>query len=537
MSVEFQEQLAQLPDFLAGHLLLTVAALSVGILISLPLGVAAARSERISRVVLGVAGVFQTIPSIALLALMVPLLAGTIGFLPAFIALSIYSILPILRNTVTGLLGIDRSYTDAARAVGMTARQQLIKVELPLAFPVIIAGIRTSAVWVVGTATLSTPVGAQSLGNYIFAGLQTRNVTAVLFGCFFAAALAIILDQLLGLIERSAKKRDARGSAFAVAGLLLIFVAGLSPAIWDRMNSGDHLGVGAATNSSSSAGHSSESAVAAAQSEISSLTGRRITIGAKGFTEQYILSEFLAGYLRERGARVELLQGMGTTILFEALKNNSVDIYFEYTGTIWSAIMKRDNFPPRRPMLIEIEHMLYRDHRILSMGSVGFENAYGLGMRRSQADSLGIRNIGDLARHASSLRFAGDQEFFSRAEWRNVRDAYGLVTGSRHSMDSTFMYQAVRDGEVDVISAYTTDGRIDAYDLIVLDDPLQGFPPYDTIILLSPDAQKIPELVRALAPLINTISEAAMRDANRQVDLNGLSAAAAARHLRQEILR
>ena len=108
MSVEFQEQLAQLPGFLAGHLLLTVAALSVGILVSLPLGVAAARSERVSRIVLGVAGVFQTIPSIALLALMVPLLAGTIGFLPAFIALSIYSILPIIRNTVTGLLGIDR---------------------------------------------------------------------------------------------------------------------------------------------------------------------------------------------------------------------------------------------------------------------------------------------------------------------------------------------------------------------------------------------------------------------------------------------
>ena len=537
MSVEFQEQLAHLPDYLAGHLLLTVAALSVGILVSLPLGVAAARSERISRIVLGVAGIFQTIPSLALLALMVPLLAGTIGFLPAFIALSIYSILPILRNTVTGLMGIDRSYTDAARAVGMTAGQQLTKVELPLAFPIIIAGIRTSAVWVVGTATLSTPVGAQSLGNYIFAGLQTRNVTAVLFGCFFAAALAIALDQLLGLVERSAKKRDSRGAAFALAGLLLIFVAGLSPAISDRISSSDLLEVDAVVNSGSSAERSGDPAVAAARGEARSLAGRRITIGSKGFTEQYILSEFLASYLRERGARVELLQGMGTNVLFEALKNNSVDIYFEYTGTIWSAIMKRDNFPPRRPMLIEIEHLLYREHQILSMGSIGFQNAYGLGMRRSQTDALGIRNIEDLATHASSLTFAGDEVFFDRAEWRKVRDAYGLVTGSRRSMDSTFMYQAVRDGEVDVISAYTTDGRIDAYDLVVLDDPLQGFPPYDTIMLLSPGAQKMPELVRALAPLINTISEAAMRDANRQVDLNGLSAAAAAQHLRREILR
>jgi len=537
VSAEFQEQLAQLPGFLAGHLLLTVTALSVGILVSLPLGVAAARSERLAKIVLGVAGVFQTIPSIALLALMVPLLAGTIGFLPAFIALSIYSILPIIRNTVTGLRGIDRSYTEAARAVGMTERQQLLQVELPLAFPVIIAGIRTSAVWVVGTATLSTPVGAQSLGNYIFSGLQTRNVTAILFGCFFAAALAIILDQLLGLIERSAKNRDSRGNAIAVAGLLLIFAAGMSPAVWDQIKSSEVFDGVVAVNASSSARHPKESVTAATPGKADSLAGRKITIGAKGFTEQYILSEFLAAYLREKGASVELTQGMGTTILFEALKNSSVDIYFEYTGTIWSDIMKRDAFPPRRPMLIEIEHMLYSEHRILSMGSIGFENAYGLGMRRNQADALGIRSIRDLAMHAPSLRFAGDLNFFSRAEWRRVRDAYGLITGSQHSMDSTFMYQAVRDGEVDVISAYTTDGRIDAYDLIVLDDPLQGFPPYDTIMLLSPDAQQIPLLVKALAPLINTISESAMRDANRQVDLNGLSAVRAASYLRQEILQ
>ena len=186
MSPGFYEQLQLLPDFLAGHLLLTITALSTGIVVSLPLGVVAARSEKMSRIVLGTAGMIQTIPSIALLALMVALLAGTIGFLPAFIALSLYSILPILRNTVTGLAGIDASLVEAARAVGMTDRQRLFKVELPLAFPVIIAGIRTSAVWVVGTATLATPVGARSLGNYIFAGLQTSNITAVLFGCFFA---------------------------------------------------------------------------------------------------------------------------------------------------------------------------------------------------------------------------------------------------------------------------------------------------------------------------------------------------------------
>ena len=527
MSAEFYEQLALLPDLLAGHLLLTITALSTGILLSLPLGIAAARSERVSKVVLGIAGTIQTIPSIALLALMVPLLAGTIGFLPAFIALSLYSILPILRNTVTGLLGVDASYVEAARAVGMTDRQRLVKVELPLAFPVIIAGIRTSAVWVVGTATLSTPVGAQSLGNYIFAGLQTRNVTAVLFGCFFAATLAIVLDQVLGMIERSARKRDARGSVFASVGLLVIFIAGLAPSI---------LGNFEFTRQDDNRPETIAASQDLQSSDATLLAGQTIVIGSKPFTEQYILSEFLAAYLREKGAQVELKQGMGTTILFDALTNSTVDLYVEYTGTIWSAIMKRDSFPARRPMQIEIEHLLYDEFNILSLGGLGFENAYGFAMRRNHARRLGVSSISDLTAHAPSLTFAGDLEFFSRAEWHNVRDTYKLSAGSQRSMDSTFMYQAVRDGEVDVISAYTTDGRIDAYDLIVLDDPRQGLPPYDTLILLSPDARKMTGLAKALSPLVNSITQSAMRKANRQVDLEGQSAAAAALQLRQTTL-
>ncbi len=526
MSPEFHEQLSLLPDYLSGHLLLTVGALLTGIVLSLPLGIAAARSERISRYALGIAGTIQTIPSIALLALMVPLLAGTIGFLPAFIALSLYSVLPILRNTVTGLAGVDRSVIEAARAVGMTDRQRLLKVELPLAFPVIVAGIRTSAVWVVGTATLSTPVGAKSLGNYIFAGLQTRNITAVLFGCFFAAALAITLDQLLGLFERSVKRRDSRGSKIAIAGLAAIFVAGLSPAFLGESGSPAYRG------DRTSVAFDSMQELTTEDDTV--LAGQKIIIGSKGFTEQYILSEFLASYLRDKGATVELTQGMGTTILFDALKNSSVDIYFEYTGTIWSAIMQRASFPARRPMHIEIEHLLLNEHDVLSLGGLGFENAYGLAMRREHARELGIRSIADLAVHAPTLKFAGDLEFFSRAEWRNVKDTYDLVAGSQDTMDSTFMYQALKDGEVDVISAYTTDGRVDAYNLIVLEDPLQGLPPYDTLILLSPDAQKIPGLIKALSPLVNSITQPAMRNANKQVDLDGLSPAAAARQLRQE---
>jgi osmoprotectant transport system permease protein len=218
---------AELPGLLAGHLLLSMSALVIGIAISVPLGILVTRRPSLRAPVLAFAGLIQTVPSIALLALMVLLLGGMIGFVPAFIALTLYSLLPVLRNTVVGILKIDPALTEAAQGVGMTDRQSLMWVELPLAAPMIIAGIRIATVWVIGMATLSTPVGAPSLGNYIFLGLQTRNFAAVLFGCVFAAALAIVLDRLIHLMERAASLRSRRLTWFAAIGVAdTAFVAG-----------------------------------------------------------------------------------------------------------------------------------------------------------------------------------------------------------------------------------------------------------------------------------------------------------------------
>ncbi len=223
-----REQLALLPEYLAAHLQLTLAALIVGIAISVPLGILITRVRSLERPVMGVASVIQTIPSLALLAVMVPLLSAahlrSIGFLPAFIGLVLYSLLPILRNTVTGISGVDPAYVEAARGVGMTPRQQLLRVELPLAMPVIIAGVRTSTVWTVGVATLSTPVGATSLGNYIFSGLQTRNFDAVFVGCVAAAALALALDGFVRLLARGISRRR-RASALGSLGAVLLLCA------------------------------------------------------------------------------------------------------------------------------------------------------------------------------------------------------------------------------------------------------------------------------------------------------------------------
>jgi len=218
------EALALLPDYLGQHVLLSISAVALGIALALPLAVASLRSPRLRFVLLSTVGLIQTIPSLALLALFYPLLLGlslvamamfgvqfsALGFLPSLIALTLYSMLPIIRNTVTGILGVDAAIKQAAIGVGMTPLQSLLQVELPLALPTIMAGIRTAAVWVIGTATLSTPVGQTSLGNYIFSGLQTQNWIFVLFGCVAAAVLALVVDALLGSIEIALTGRDRR---------------------------------------------------------------------------------------------------------------------------------------------------------------------------------------------------------------------------------------------------------------------------------------------------------------------------------------
>lgn len=498
-------QLALLPEYLTGHLLLTLVALAVGAAVSVPVGVFVTRSARLEPAVLGVASVVQTIPGLALLAVMVPALAilgaltsrwlglelRSIGYLPAIIALTLYSVLPILRNTVTGIAGIEPSVLEAARAVGMTDRQRLWRVELPLAMPVIIAGFRTAAVWVVGTATLSTPVGATSLGNYIFTGLQTRNYVAVLTGCASAAVLALVLDGLIRWLELGLARRRRSWVAGAL-GITLALYAGTAVGLAARFSATRDV--------------------------------RPITIGAKTFTEQYILSELLALRVEERTGRpTRILSSLGSTVAFDALSSGEIDVYVDYSGTIWATILKRQGLPgSREEVLTEVRSDLRREHGVLLVAALGFENTYALGMRGEQARKLGVVRISDLVPQAPSFELAGDYEFFGRPEWVSIRDGYGLSFRATRSMDSSLMYQAVREGEVDVITAFSTDGRIAAFGIRLLEDDRGVIPPYDAIVLAGRRlAARAPDVVDALRELDGAIDLARMQGLNLRVDRDG----------------
>src|SRR4051794_1844314 len=489
------EALGHLPDYLGNHVRVSVTALALGLAVSLPLAIAA-RNRRVMRgALLGLASIVQTVPGLALLALFYPLLLAlaalslswfgfgfsAFGFLPAVLALALYSMLPVLRNTITGLQGVDAAVLEAAQGVGMTPRQSLFTVELPLALPVMMAGIRTSAVWVIGTATLSTPIGQTSLGNYIFAGLQTQNWVFVLFGCLSAAVLALAVDQLLALIEDGIRNRSRLRAALGGIGIAALVAATLVPAM---------------ARSSSS-----------------------YIVGAKTFTEQYVLSALIAQRLRAADLSATSREGLGSNVIFDALASGDIDVYVDYSGTLWANQFHHRDIKPREELLAELKAILAKQNITLS-GELGFENAYALVMPRQRAAQLGIRSFADLASRAGNLSIAGDYEFFSRPEWAGLQKAYGLAFRTQRQMQPDFMYAAVASGEVDVIAGYTSDGLIAKYDLVVLGDTKHAIPPYDAILLISPKRAEDQVLRTALMPLLGRIDIATMREANLRASGN-----------------
>ncbi len=487
----FLDALGRVPPLLAQHVLLSAAALVLGIVISLPLAILATRRPRAGNVILGFASLVQTVPSLALLALFYPLLLWlsalvgggipALGFLPSLIALTLYALLPIIRNGVAGLTGIDPAVRQAAQAVGMTSAQTLRLVEAPLVAPVLIAGIRTAAVWTIGAATLSTTVGQPSLGDMIFAGLQTQNWALVLAGCFAAAGLALAADALIGLIERGIARRRRPLWIGASVALIVGLLLATAP-LWQRAD------------------------------------GTVVTIGAKNFSEQYILARLIGDRLERAGYTVRYRDGLGSAVIYGALSGGDVDVYVEYAGTLWTGPMRRTDVPDPKAMVAGIGRWAQATSGVRSIGSLGFENAYAFAMRGDDAKRRGIESLADLVDAAPGLTLGSDLEFLERPEWTAVRKTYPLRFKATTPYAPTFMYRALASGGADVISAFSSDGRIAADRLTVLSDPRHAIPSYNALLMVAPARAKDAKFVAALTPLVGRIPVSAMREANYQVD-------------------
>ncbi|MET0370422.1 MAG: ABC transporter permease/substrate-binding protein [Sphingobium sp.] len=476
---------------LASHILLSGAALALGLAIALPLVLWSARNAAVARIALGLAGLIQTVPALALLALFYPVLlwlsalAGggipALGFLPAFLALALYAVLPILRNGVAGLAGIDPAVRQAADGVGMTARQKLWLVEAPLVAPVLMAGIRTAAVWTIGAATLSTTVGQPSLGDPIFAGLQTQNWALVLKGCAAAAGLALVADALLGLIERGVAGRRRWRIGAGLVGILFGLALATAPMLRPA-------------------------------------GGRVVTVGAKNFSEQFILARLIGARLAAAGYTVHYREGLGSAVIFRALERGDIDIYVDYAGTLWTNEMKRKDVPDRKAMIAAIGAWTQRSGDARLVGPLGFENAYAFAMRGAAAKARGIATLDDLARASPELKLGSDLEFLERPEWAAVKAAYPMRFAVVRAYSPSFMYRALGDGTVDVISAFSSDGRIAADGLTVLRDSRGAIPGYDALLLVNAGRLRDRRLMDALRPLVGRIGVEPMRAANYRVD-------------------
>ncbi|HHO49862.1 MAG TPA: ABC transporter permease subunit [Deltaproteobacteria bacterium] len=507
---DLQAQLILMPDALAGHLVISAIPLALAVVISVPLGLLAVDRAWLRGPLLAGVGLIQTIPGLALLALMVPLLVGlgdlleptgievpALGALPVLIALTLYGMLPVVRNTIVGIEGLAPGLLEAARAIGMTRGEILRMVELPLAAPVILAGVRTAAVWIVGMGTLATPVGQTSLGNYIFAGLQTRNVLSVLVGCVGAAGLALLVDGVLALVERAVRERERWLAIGACSALVLLVGGGIAGPRLARSGG-----------------------------------GLVVRVGSKPFTEQYVLGRLIEAELQAAGIETRRMEGLGSAVITDALLGQEIDVYVEYTGTLWSNRLHREDTAEAREVQVQVCAWLQQQGG-RCLGALGFENAYALAVRGDDAVAYGWASIADLTATAPELKIGGDYEFFQRPEWSAVRDTYKLRFGAERSYDPTFMYDAVAQGQVDVISAYTSDGRIAAFGLETLADPARALPPYDALLVLAPGTPAAVEA--ALAPLLGRIDVRWMREANRRVDIDGETPAEAAAWLQEQL--
>ncbi|WP_174275104.1 glycine betaine ABC transporter substrate-binding protein, partial [Sphingomonas bacterium] len=322
-------------------------------------------------------------------------------------------------------------------------------------------------------------VGYASLGNPIFSGLQTENWTLVLAGCFGAAGLALATDGLLALVERGLGRRRAWMIWAGLLPIALALAAALLP-----------FGGGAAGER------------------------RTITVGAKNFSEQFILARLIGARLERAGYAVRYREGLGSAVAFQALSAGDVDVYVDYSGTLWTGAMGRKDTPSRGAMLEGLARWMAAGPKTALLGGLGFENAYALAMRPGS----GIASLAALAPEAPRLALGADLEFLDRPEWAAVRDAYGLRFRDARAYSPTFMYRALKSGQVDVISAFSSDGRIAADRLVVLADPKAAMPHYDAVLLLAPAHARDARLRAALTPLIGAIPVETMREANYQVD-------------------
>jgi osmoprotectant transport system permease protein len=489
-----QQNWAELLALTREHLVLVFISTALAVLIGVPLGILLTRKKSLQTPILGAANVLQTVPSLALFGLLIPISFIGIGARAAIIALTLYSFLPVIRNTVTGILQVDPKTREAATAMGMTDWQILKMVELPLAAPVILTGIRVAVVIAVGVATVAAAVGAGGLGTYIFRGLRQNDNNLLLAGAIFSALLALAADFALGQIEKAFEFKNRAASSkrkfvAAFAGIVLLAVFAL-PFISNYK----------------------------LQISNSQTTNQKIRVGSKDFTESIILAEILAQSLEKRGVSVERQFELGGNLAHDALLSNNLDVYPEYTGTAFTAILKEKPITDTQKVYDETRRQYAENFDLTVSPPLGFSNDFAILVRGDAARQNNLRTISDAVPLSRDWQAGFGQDFMSRADgYAGFVKTYNFNFQKQpREMDLSLTYRALAAGELDLIAGNSTDGLIAALDLFQLADDRKYFPPYQAVFIARNDKAEI--LREAFAKLANAISTDEMRRLNYAVD-------------------
>ena len=484
-------------DLLIEHIKLTSLSVFIAILIGIPIGILISYVKKLGRPVLALANILQAIPSMALLGFTIPFLG--IGTIPAILMVVLYSLLPIIKNTYIGLENINPQMIEAATGIGLTKWQILTKVQIPLALPVIMSGIRISAVSAVGLMTLAAFCGAGGLGYLVYAGIRSINNYQILSGAIPACLLALFIDYILGIVENLVtpkynkdktkkgffKREKTQKIILIIVGILLIVLL-IFPMLFQEKND------------------------------------REITIGSMDFTEQEILSYMIKDLIEDRtDIKVNQKLSLGSSsIVLSAIEQNEIDLYVDYTGTIYGSVLKKEPNTNIDEVYQISKQEMKEKYNLNVLNDLNFNNTYTLAVTKETQQKYNLKTISDLSAVSNELIFSPTLVFMERTDcWLGLQKAYPIAFKDVVAIDGAPRYLALINKESDVIDAYSTDGLLKKYDLVVLEDDKNFFLPYQAIpIVNNRILEEFPEIIPLLEELSDYLNDDVMRELNYLVD-------------------
>ena len=484
------------------HVLISLLAISIASVLGIILGIIISEYRRFSGLILGTVNILYTIPSIALLGFFITITG--VGNTTALIALIIYALLPIIRSTYTGIVNINPLIIEASEGMGSTKLQQLFKVKLPLALPVLMSGIRNMVTMTIALAGIASFVGAGGLGVAIYRGITTNNSAMTFLGSLLIALLALIFDFILGIMEK--RLTNHKRTKYKVNFKLIIL--GLFIIIFGAYFS------------------------------LNSKKDKTINIATKPMTEGYILGQMLTELIKQdTDLKVNMTTGVGggTSNIHPAMLKGEFDLYPEYTGTSWEAVLKKEGSYDESKF-DELQKEYKEKYNLEYVNLYGFNNTYGLAVNKDIAEKYNLKTYSDLATVSNNLIFGAEYDFFEREDgYKELQKVYNVDFKKKIDMDIGLKYQAMKDKKIDVMVIFTTDGQLAISDVVVLEDDKKMYPSYRAgTVVRSEILSKYPELKAVLEKLNNILDDKTMADLNYQVESEGKKPEDVAREYLQE---